>query len=411
MTATVRFDNVSKRFTLRHERSRSFQEAALAFLHGRDNSREELWALKDVSFAVERGKTVGIIGPNGSGKSTVLKLITRILEPTSGQVIVQGRVSALIELGAGFHPDLTGRENVYLNGSLLGFSRKEMKAKFDSIVEFSELEKFIDVPIKHYSSGMHMRLGFAVAIHVDPDVLLIDEILAVGDQAFQNKCLNKIGELKSQGVTIIFVSHDLEAVRSLCDRAIWLEDGVIRMEGPTIEVVAAYLDSVRSEELKRLQASRQAMGGEKRWGSMHAEILGVRFYDHLGRERAVFVTSETFIARITYYAHDRIEKPMFGVAIYNDKGVHINGPNTVFSDYPIPWIEGRGTVDYIIESLPLLEGMYFVTTAIYDHTGAHPFDHHQLKYVFRVQTGQVKERHGIFYIPSRWDWRPEIPVD
>jgi ABC-type polysaccharide/polyol phosphate transport system ATPase subunit len=411
VTATVRFDKVSKKFILRHERGRSFQEAALAFLRGRDNSREELWALKDASFGVERGQTLGIIGPNGSGKSTVLKLITRILEPTSGHIDVQGRVSALIELGAGFHPDLTGRENIYLNGSLLGFSRKEMKAKFDSIVEFSELEKFIDVSIKHYSSGMHMRLGFAVAIHVDPDILLIDEILAVGDQAFQSKCLAKIGELKSQGVTILFVSHDLETVRGLCDQAIWLEDGVIRVEGPTMEVVAAYLDSVRSGESRRLQASRQAMGGEKRWGSMHAEILDVRFYDYLGREETAFVTGETFIARIAYCAHHRIEKPMFGIAIYNDKGMHINGPNTILSDYPIPRIEGRGTVDYIIESLPLLEGVYFFTAAIYDHTGVHPFDHHQLKYVFRVRAGQVKERHGIFYIPSRWDWRPETPVD
>ncbi|MBL7184675.1 MAG: ABC transporter ATP-binding protein, partial [Anaerolineae bacterium] len=252
MTATVRFDNVSKRFTLRHERSRSFQEAALAFLRGQRNSREELWALKDVSFAIERGKTLGLIGPNGSGKSTVLKLITRILEPTSGQVVVQGRVSALIELGAGFHPDLTGRENVYLNGSLLGFGRNEMKGKFDSIVEFSELEKFIDVPIKHYSSGMHMRLGFAVAIHVDPDILLIDEILAVGDQAFQNKCLGKIGELKSQGVTILFVSHDLEAVRNLCPSAIWLENGVIQESGTTDRVIDSYLNNVTALTEARL---------------------------------------------------------------------------------------------------------------------------------------------------------------
>ena len=258
MTAAIQFDNVSKRFTLRHERRRSFQEAALAFLRGRGNSREELWALKDVSFAVERGKTLGIIGPNGSGKSTALKLITRILEPTSGQVDVQGRVSALIELGAGFHPDLTGRENVYLNGSLLGFSRREMEARFERIVEFSELEKFIDVPIKHYSSGMHMRLGFAVAIHVDPDVLLIDEILAVGDQAFQRRCLDKIGELKSQGVTILFVSHDLEAVQDLCDQAIWLEDGRIQAEGLAREVVDYYLMRVHEKERVALAAQQTA---------------------------------------------------------------------------------------------------------------------------------------------------------
>ena len=324
MTATVRFDNVSKKFTLRHERTRSFQEMALAFLRGgflsRGNSREELWALKDVSFAVERGKTVGIIGPNGSGKSTVLKLITRILEPTSGQVVVQGRVSALIELGAGFHPDLTGRENVYLNGSLLGFSRKEMKAKFDSIVAFSELEKFIDVPIKHYSSGMHMRLGFAVAIHVDPDVLLIDEILAVGDQAFQNKCLGKIGELKRQGVTILFVSHDLEAVRNLCTSAIWLENGVIQERGTTDRVIDSYLNNVTTappsspptlggKEGGRLSQGQRIGSSENRWGSGEIEITEVKFLDAQGRERRAFKTGESMVVRLRYHAHTKLSGP------------------------------------------------------------------------------------------------------
>ena len=411
MATAVEFKEVSKRFVIRHERPRSFQELAVSFFKRNNSSREELWALRDVSFAVERGETLGLIGPNGAGKSTALKLISRILEPTSGRIAVNGRVSALLELGAGFHPDLTGRENVYLNGSILGLSRGEMREKFEAIVRFAELERFIDMPVKHYSSGMYMRLGFAIAIHVDPDILLIDEILAVGDQSFQRKCLDRINVMRRRGVTILFVSHSLEAVQSLCDRAIWLEEGVIRMAGPPVEVVTDYLDSIRPEESARLQASRQALGGEKRWGSMRAEILDVRFYDHLERERRVFVTGESFMARITYHAHDRIEKPMFGVAIYNDKGVHINGPNTVFSDYPIPWIEGRGTVDYIIESLPLLEGTYFLTAALYDHTGAHPFDHHQLKYAFRVQAGQIKERYGMFYIPSRWDWRPEIPIN
>jgi lipopolysaccharide transport system ATP-binding protein len=354
---------------------------------------------------------VGIIGPNGSGKSTLLKLITRILEPSSRVVRVRGRISALLELGAGFHPDLTGRENVYLNGSLLGYSSQEMDRQYESIVRFAELERFMDMPVKHYSSGMYMRLGFSIAIHVDPDILLIDEVLAVGDRAFQQKCLERIQSFRRGGKTIVFVSHDLEAVRTLCDRVVWLDDGVIRMEGPTMDVVAAYLDSTWSQELARLQASRQALGGEGRWGSMQAEILDVRFYDHQGQERQAFCTGDTFVARITYDAHDRIERPMFGVAIHNDQGVHISGPNTVFSDYPIPWIEGRGTIDYIIESLPLLEGTYFFSAAIYDHTGTHPYDHHQLKYVFRVRPGRVKERYGVFYIPSRWVWQPETSAD
>ena len=407
MTATIRFDNVSKKFTLRHERARSFQEATLAFLKGRNNSREELWALKDASFAVERGKTLGIIGPNGSGKSTILKLITRILEPTSGQVVVQGRVSALIELGAGFHPDLTGRENVYLNGSLLGFSRNEMKAKFDSIVEFSELEKFIDVPIKHYSSGMHMRLGFAVAIHVDPDILLIDEILAVGDQAFQNKCLAKIGELKSKGVTILFVSHDLEAVRNLCTSALWLENGTIQDRGTTDRVIDSYLNNVITVTEARLSRERRVRDSENRWGSGEVEITDVRFLDAQGRERRAFETGERMVVRLRYHAHTVVKQPVFGIAIYGSDGVHINGPNTKFSDYAVESVEGPGEMDYIVDMLPLLEGTYELSASVYDQDGLHAYDHQHRMYSFIVQRGMVKERYGMIYMPCEWRLRPE----
>ena len=405
MTAAIRFDNVSKKFTLRHERTRSFQEAALAFLKGRNNSREDLWALKDVSFAVERGKTLGIIGPNGSGKSTVLKLITRILEPTSGQIDVQGRVSALIELGAGFHPDLTGRENVYLNGSLLGFGRNEMKGKFDSIVEFSELEKFIDVPIKHYSSGMHMRLGFAVAIHVDPDILLIDEILAVGDQAFQNKCLSKIGELKSQGVTIIFVSHDLEAVRNLCPSAIWLENGVIQESGTTDRVIDSYLNNVTALTEARLSRERPTRDNENRWGSGEVEITEVGFLDGQGRGRRAFKTGEKMVVRLRYQAHTEVQQPVFGLAIYGSDGVQVNGPNTKLSDYTVESVEGAGEIDYIVDMLPLLEGTYELSAVVYDQNGLHAYDHQHRMYSFIVQRGAVKERYGMIYIPCQWRHR------
>jgi ABC-type polysaccharide/polyol phosphate transport system ATPase subunit len=421
VTAAIRFDNVSKKFTLRHEQARSFQEAALAFLKGRTNSREELWALKDVSFAVERGKTVSIIGPNGSGKSTALKLITHILEPTSGQVVVQGRVSALIELGAGFHPDLTGRENVYLNGSLLGFSRDEMRAKFDRIVEFSELEKFIDVPIKHYSSGMHMRLGFAVAIHVDPDILLIDEILAVGDQAFQNKCLGKIGELKSQGVTIVFVSHDLEAVRNLCPSAIWLENGVIQESGTTERVIDSYLNSVTAalpssiptlggKEGGRLSRERPTRDNENRWGSGEVEITEVRFLDAQGRERRAFKTGEKMVVRLSYQAHTEVKQPVFGLAIYASDGVQVNGPNTKLSGYVVESVKGSGEIDYIVDMLPLLEGSYELSAVVYDQDGLHAYDHQHRLHTFIVQRGAVKERYGMIYIPCQWRHRVCSPT-
>ncbi len=405
VTVAIQFDNVSKRFTLRHERTRSFQETALAFLKRQNNSREELWALKDVSFAVERGKTVGVIGPNGSGKSTVLKLITRILEPTSGHIVVQGRVSALIELGTGFHPDLTARENIYLNGSILGFSRKEMESKFDKIVAFSELEKFIDVPIKHFSSGMHMRLGFAVAIHVDPDILLIDEILAVGDQAFQSKCLAKIGELRSQGLTILFVSHDLEAVRNLCNSAIWLEDGVIQDRGTTDRVIDSYLSNVTAATEARLGREQWITDNENRWGSGEVEITDLKLLDAQGRERRAFKTGESMVVRLKYHAHTEIKQPVFGIAIYGKGGVHINGPNTEFSDYTVESVEGAGEIDYIVDMLPLLEGTYELSAAVYDQDGLHAYDHQHRMHSFMVQRGTVKERYGMIYIPCEWRHR------
>ena len=241
MSYAVKFENISKKFILHHERSKSFQEVVVSLLRRRNSANEDFWALKDVSFEVEQGETVGIIGPNGSGKSTILKLIARVLEPTEGDITVVGRVSSLIELGAGFHPDLTGRENVFLNGSILGLNRREMERKFGSIVSFAELEQFIDVPLKHYSSGMYTRLGFAVAINVDPDVLIIDEVLAVGDRSFQQKCLTAMGEFKKAGKTIILVSHAMPLVTSFCDRALLLLRGQVVALGPVSGVVNAYL--------------------------------------------------------------------------------------------------------------------------------------------------------------------------
>jgi lipopolysaccharide transport system ATP-binding protein len=240
----IELHNVSKKFILYHERARSFQAVWLNLFHGRrNNSWEEFWALRDVNLALEEGDTLAIVGPNGAGKSTLLKLITRIIEPTDGTIIVNGRVSALIELGAGFHPDLTGRDNILLNGSILGFSRQEMLRKFDEIVQFAELEQFIDTELKRWSMGMVMRLGFAIATSVDPNVLITDEVLAVGDEAFQKKCLRRIKGLKEDGKAILFVSHDMAAVRSLCDRALWLDHGVVQTIGPVDQVVARYLQS------------------------------------------------------------------------------------------------------------------------------------------------------------------------
>ena len=422
MATAVEFENVSKRFIVHHEKPRSFQELAVSFFKRNNASWEELWALRDVSFAVERGRTLGIIGPNGSGKSTLLKLITRILEPTSGRVVVNGKVSALIELGAGFHPDLTGRENVFLNGSLLGMSRREMEEKFEEIVEFTELGRFIDMPLKHYSSGMQMRLGFAIATSVDPDILLIDEVLAVGDEAFQRKCMRKIAEFKRRGKTIIFVSHDLDAVRELCSEVIWLDGGVIRARGRPDEVIVQYLRDIGEEAPLELavpaegvepaveeetvqpveEQAEAASQPPSRWGSGEVEITRVEFLDGRGNPCHTFRTGERMLARIHYLAHRRIERPVFGVAIYRDDGVHVNGPNTKTSDYPIDYIEGEGSIDYVVDSLPLLEGEYQLSAAVYDYSCTHPYDHHERMYSFKVRRGRVKDAYGVFYIPCEW---------
>src|SRR6266487_3005695 len=240
MSLIIEFDKVSKRFTLQKDRRNSIQERIAGLFRPRARG-ETFWALRDVSFSVGQGESLGLVGHNGAGKSTALKLMTRILEPTSGAVKLRGRVAALLELGSGFHPDLSGRENVFLNGSLMGFSKRDMQARLEEIVEFSEVGDFIDMQVKHYSSGMYTRLAFAVATAVDPDILITDEVLAVGDESFQRKCMDRIYRFRQQGKTIIFVSHALETVRALCDHAVWLDHGQARVVGAAGEVIDASL--------------------------------------------------------------------------------------------------------------------------------------------------------------------------
>lgn len=433
----IRFEHVSKRFTLRRSRPRSFQELFLTLLHPRRSGppalqwpgrldkhagrgkREQYWALRDVSFEVERGEVVALIGPNGAGKSTVLKLASRVIEATTGQISVNGRVGALLELGTGFHPDLSGRENIYLNGSILGFSRAKIQRILPEIVEFSELERFIDVPVKQYSSGMYMRLAFSVAVHIEPEILLIDEVLSVGDQAFQSRCLDKINELKRAGITVVLVSHALDTVRGFCARAIWLDKGTIRADGQVDQVLEQYIADVQRVDKRSLheaemarhtgsaQAAIRQTNAPWRWGSREAELMSVELLNRDGEETRSFETGETFVARLRYVAHQRIEKPMFGVALHHVGGFHINGPNTRFANYPIDFIDGEGCIDYVIDELPLLPGSYLFSAALYDTAGAVAYDHHHMAYTFRVSANEkIKERYGSFYIRSRWQLTP-----
>lgn len=411
MNPAVEFDHVSKLFRLRDERPRSFQEAMIrAFYRQRLPSSHELWVLRDVNFTVLAGETLGIIGPNGAGKSTLLKLVGRILEPTQGRVRTYGRVAGLLEIGTGFHPDLTGRENIYLYGSLLGLRRGELASRFDAIVDFAGIGPFLDMPVRHYSSGMYMRLGFSVATSVDADILLIDEVLAVGDQVFQAQCLERIRELQRQGVTILLVSHDLNTVRQFCKSAVWLENGQVRAQGLVDDVVGQYLGQTWQGVSGHPVSGGATEGVARRWGSGEAQIVDVRFYDAQGQERGVFTTGEPFTARIYYHASQRIEWPAFGVAIYRDDGTHINGPNTTTSGYDIPYIEGDGVIEYTIPSLPLLAGTYEFSAAIYDYYSRHPYDHQHRMYTFRVQQGRLKEREGTIYIPSTWHHQVGEPV-
>jgi len=404
--AHIRFEHVSKQFILHRDRPRSFQELFLkASRRERRPRKEKYWVLQDVSFEVRPGEVVGIVGPNGAGKSTALKLMSRIIEPTSGSVEIEGRVGALLELGAGFHPDLTGRENIYLNASILGFSRARTRQIYDDIVSFSELERFIDVPVKHYSSGMYMRLGFSIAVHLEPDILLVDEVLAVGDQAFQSRCLDRISRMKRQGVTIVLVTHMMELVRNMCTRAIWLDEGQIQAEGSLDYVLEQYAAQVHADDRQALDLAERSVGEDKsrRWGSREAEIVKVDLLGAEEHQQRTFKTGETFVARMHFRAHQRIEHPLFGIAVHHTDGFHVSGPNTGQAGHEIDAIEGEGYIDFVVPSLPLLKGSYLFSAALYNHDGTHAFDHHHMAYTFRVVSDTpLHEQHGSIYLPSHW---------
>jgi len=413
LTHAIRFEHVCKRFTLEAGRPRSFKEAFVSRVQRRHAPREEIVALDDVSFGLEHGGSLGLVGPNGTGKSTVLKLVARILEPTAGRVWAEGRVAALLELGAGFHPDLSGRENVYLNGSMMGFGQRAMASRLRRIVDFSELERFIDVPVKHYSSGMYMRLGFATAIHLDADILLIDEVLAVGDQAFQAKCRDRIDDLRKAGVGIVLVSHDNQAIRDLCTHALWLEAGRVQAYGQAAEVVDAYYASMVAREEARFEAEHagEATSGATaaatdHWGSGEVAITGVEFLGPDGRPHHILATGAPATFRLHYLAKTRVEAPVFGLAIHRPDGLHVSGPNTRDGGLAIAAIEGPGHVDYGVERLALMPGTYELSVSCYDHTCRHAFDFHHRRFEFRVRAGRVREQYGLVYMPSRWSHQP-----
>lgn len=398
----IRLRNVSKRFAFTRGGPQSVLEWVIAlFSRRRHDGPKDLWAVHDVSFDIMPGQSVGIVGRNGSGKSTLLKLISRIIQPTSGEITVRGRISALLELGAGFHPDLTGRENIYLNASVLGLGRGETEALYDKIVEFSELGEFIDMPVKHYSSGMYMRLGFSVAIHVRPDILIIDEILAVGDQSFQAKCIDQVMTMKRNGTTILFISHDMKNVAQLCSDVIWMDHGEVRMTGPTEHVLAYYNDYIYQQVGDRLAAANE-FGGFRRWGTQQIQIASVRLLNGAGEESTVYHTGDSLTVEMEYVAHEPVDEPEFGLAIHSFGGVHIAGPNSRLGGMTLGVVEGRGTIRYEIHQLPLLAGRYQLTTAIHSSAAPLAYDYHEAAYSFRVVEDDAREREGLIALDASW---------
>jgi ABC-type polysaccharide/polyol phosphate transport system ATPase subunit len=460
--AAIELDHVTRvyqKYSARH-RFQTFKSAIVKGDLFKSLKADELVAaVNDVSFAVEKGQTFGLIGENGSGKSTILKMVAGIAKPSSGRIAVQGKVSALIELGAGFHPEISGRENVYINGIMLGLSKKEITRKFDEIVRFAELEEFIEAPVKTYSSGMYMRLGFSIAINVNPEVLLIDEVLAVGDAAFVPKCLDKIDDFRRRKKTILFVSHDLSTVAKICNRVAWMKNGRIQMMGDPKRVVDAYMQDVTAEQeaefLERKEeataalesdaapvnspagtipasATTSASAGEasalapaeaapvpaetavsddarreQRWGKREVEIRKVVLRNGKGEEKHVFHPGESLLIDLDIAAREPVKDFVFGIGVFNSMGIMCYGTNTYIEEFEPVALSGEGRVVCRIEELPLINGTYYLDVAVHKRDG-YPYDYHRNMYSFLVSS-MIRDE-GVARLPHSWEFSPEIKV-
>jgi ABC-type polysaccharide/polyol phosphate transport system ATPase subunit len=441
VTSAIELTDVTKAY--RRFTGRQFSTLKSALLQRsilRDLQPSEILpALNGVSFTVPKGSTYGVIGRNGSGKSTALKLVAGITKPTSGTVRVDGRISALIELGAGFHPEISGRENVYINGIMLGLTRNDIRERFDDIVDFAELREFIDAPVKTYSSGMYMRLGFAVAIHVDPDVLLVDEVLAVGDEGFTHKCLDKFAEFRRRGKTVLLVTHSLGLVERFCDDCLWLDQGKAREHGDPRRVIDAYLTAVEHGEEQLLASTTakavaaagappaaeekapdttSAQSGESelqdmfkaiegRWGSREVEITEVTLLDAAGEPSFVYHSGDPMAVKLSITAKAPTEDFVFGVSLFNADGVCCYGTNTYIEEMSSERLEGSGTVTFAIDKLDFVEGTYKLDVAVHKKDG-YPYDYHRLLYTFRVKSRTHDV--GIYRPQHTWTFSPSIKL-
>lgn len=409
----IEVKNVKKKFKVYFDKGSQLKER---ILFRNRNRYEERWVLDGVSFEVKQGEAIGLIGHNGCGKSTTLKLLTRIMYPDSGNIELKGRVSSLIELGAGFHPDMSGRENIYTNASIFGLTKKEIDERLDDIIEFSEMEPFLDNPVRTYSSGMYMRLAFSVAINVNADILLIDEILAVGDVNFQAKCFNKLREIKAQGTTIVIVSHSMGQIEQICDRSIWIHEGKIKAEGNPREIDKDYLDfmgqkrqeiaeqSQKKDEAKTMVPeeieTRAEAEEKKRWGNGRARFREVCMSGKQSDRQRVFATEESVKIRMNYKVKQKVQDAVFGIGIFRDDGVQCYGTNTRIEQFKRFDLDKDGEVVVNIEKLSLLPGKYTLDVAI-ESDMATPVDYFRQAYSFEVYSSLTDV--GVFRMEHQWE--------
>jgi ABC-2 type transport system ATP-binding protein len=387
----VSLQHVSKSFRLYQDRNQSLKAALLR----RGRSRyDEFAALSDVSFDIETGSTFGLMGRNGSGKSTLLKCIARIYQPDSGRVLSRGRIAAMLELGSGFHPELSGRDNVFLNGAILGLSQNEMVRRFDEIVDFSGIEQYIDQPVKNYSSGMYVRLGFAVAIHVEPDVLLVDEVLAVGDQSFQEKCLAKFAEYRRDGRTVVVVSHDLTSMRTFCDEVAWLEHGRLSDLGPAASVIDRYADTAHAE-------SYESRDGQ-RFGSWEVRVSAVELLAPDETPLGHACTGEGAVLRVHYEADEPVRNPVFGLSVETLEGHVLWVSHSRNDGISLDLLAGPGSIDVVVTHLMLQPGVYDVSASITDYDVLHFYDMYRRCMRLEVHRGPYNDSDGVVSLGSRW---------
>lgn len=406
MGAAILVENLGKRFHRYHaNKPVTLMEAALSGLR-RIQPMDDFWALRGISFEVAAGEMLGVIGHNGAGKSTLLQVLGKVAHPNEGRIKMRGRVGALLDLGAGFHGDLTGRENVFVAAIVAGLRRREVTRRFDQIVEFAELESFIDNPVRTYSSGMMMRLAFSVAVHTDPDILLVDEFLSVGDLAFQSKCLSRIAEMKAQGCAIVLVSHDAGQVERLCDRALWLKKGTVMAYGEPTVVVGQYTMEMQLKT-RQLTPKRPAQFtsfgtelrvNENRFGSLEAEIIGVRLLP-----QSQIGSGSPLCIEIDYQTHQPIDSAIFSLTISQENGDVCLDVNTLEMGILCVRLQEKGIIRLVIDRLDLQGGKYFVNVGIYKQNWEYAYDYHWHVYPLTIDAPLPYKEIGILYPPMRWE--------